>query len=245
MRILVNYNAQDDNYKNVIAQLLQMKGFQAVATNRTFTIAELQDVAKKARCDGILLANESTLENCVNSTLKVSLDKYRGSRLNFSIPAIVGAPLNHLRIVKHGRWLYEKDLDKLKQLKTPVVQLNYTLCDTQESLEALESHAKAALIISLDIETDSNNRITCIGISLLTTKLKTSTFIIPFIDFGVDHYDRDSDYGQAIETMRRICKLPIPKLCWNGGYDALLLISYHSEPLNFTLDGMALAHATH
>ena len=245
MRILVNYNAQDDNYKNVIAQLLQMKGFQAVATNRTFTIAELQDVAKKARCDGILLANESTLENCVNSTLKVSLDKYRGSRLNFSIPAIVGAPLNHLRIVKHGRWLYEKDLDKLKQLKTPVVQLNYSLCDTEDAFSTLYKYAASSIVISLDIETDSNNRITCIGISLLGTNLKTRTFIIPFIDFGVDHYASDDLYKLAIQTMQRICKLPQPKLFWNGGYDALLLISYHAEPVNFTLDGLAIAHATH
>jgi len=243
MRILLNYDEHLSNHKGTLAGILKSKGYTAFSTGRTLTISELLTAAKSVHADGILLANESTLNNLVNSSYKVSLDKYRGSRLNYSIPVIVGAPIDHPRKVKHGRWLYEKDIDKFKQIKTPVVQLQYTVCSSRELLDACLEKASKALIISTDIETDSSNRITCVGYSLLNPNLTTTSFLIPYVDFGKDHWENDDDYGYAIETQRTISKLPIAKLYFNGIYDAQYQITYHAEPNNFVLDGMALAHA--
>lgn len=245
MRILLNYDQHLENHKGTIAGVLKSKGLTAMSTGKTLTISELLAAAKKMNADGILLANEATLNNCVNtnSKKKVSLDKYRGSRLDFSIPVIVGAPIDHLRKVRHGRWLYERDLDKFKHIKTPVTQLNFTVCTTRTLLERAKSVAEKAIIISTDIETDSSNRITCVGYSCLNSNLTTSTFLIPFVNFGTDHWENDDDYGYAINCMRTISKLPAAKLYFNGLYDSQYQITYHAEPENFILDSMALAHA--
>lgn len=245
MRILLNYDEHLSNYKGMIASLLKMKGLTAYSTGKTLSISELLASAKKIQADGILLANEQTLQNCVNSESgkKVSLDKYRGSRLDFSIPVIVGAPINHLRIVRHGRWLYEKDLDKFKSIKKPIVQLQFTGLTNRILLDKALTIAEQALIISTDIETDSSNRITCVGYSCLNPNLTTSTFLIPFVDFGVNHWTNPEDYAYAINTMRAISALPVAKLYFNGLYDAQYQITYHAEPCNFILDSMALAHA--
>lgn len=245
MRILLNYDAHLENSKGTIGQLLKSKGYAVMSTSKTLTISEILDAGKKIQADGVLLANEETLKNLVNSDsgLKVSLDKYRGSRLDFSIPIIVGAPIDHLRKVRHGRWLYERDIDKFKKIKTPVVQLKFTVCKTRELLDTCVQKAQSALIISPDIETDSNNRITCISFTYLNPNFTTTTFVIPFINFGQDFWENDDDYGYAINCMRTICKLANPKLYFNGMYDSQPQIIYHAEPHNFVLDAMALAHS--
>lgn len=245
MRILVNYDPQLERHKPTLAGLLQYKGLTAVSTKQTLEIGTLLETAKRAQCVGVLVANEQTLRNLVNneSGRQITLDKYRGSRLDFSIPVIVGAPLDHLRSVRHGRWLYEKDLEKFNKIKQKVTQLQFTVCKDIELLGKATHVAEKALVISIDIETDSQNRITCCGFSCLMPNFKTITFIIPFIDFGIDHWQNVTHYGMAINALRYICKLSNSKLFFNGLYDAQMLITYHAEPLNFTLDAMALAHA--
>jgi len=243
MRILLNYDPHLENHKSSIAGLMKNKGLLVMATSKTLSITDLLATAKVAKCEAILLANEGTLKNLVNSSYKVSLDKYRGSRLDYSIPIIVGAPIDHLRKVRYGKWLYEKDLDKFKKIKIPVVQLKFTVCKTRELLDKCLAVAKKAIIISTDIETDSNNRITCVGYSCLLPNFNTVTFLIPFVDFGTDHWSNEDDYGYAITCMRAISALPNAKLYFNGLYDAQYQITYHAEPNNFVLDAMALAHA--
>ncbi len=243
MRILLNYDEHLANHKGTIGGLIQSKGHTAFSTGKTLTISELLASAKKINADGILLANEATLNNLVNSTKKVTLDKYRGSRLDFSIPVIVGAPIDHLRKVRHGKWLYEKDLDKFKLIKTPVVPLQFTVCKSRELLDACLEKARKAIVISTDIETDSANRITCVGYSCLNPNLTTTSFLIPFVNFGQDFWENDDDYGYAVNCMRSISTLPNAKLYFNGLYDAQYQITYHAEPYNFICDAMALAHA--
>lgn len=245
MRILVNYDKEHENYTPTIAGLLKQKGLTALATGKNLSMMDLLSTAEQAKCQAILLCNAATLNNCVDNQSKkqVTLDKYRGSRLNFSTPVIVGAPLNHLRIVRHGRWLYEKDLDKFKHIHTPVTQLQFSVCKDRQQLDAAYEKSREALIISCDIEINRENKITCVSFALLNKNLTTTTFVIPFINFGVDFWDKDDDYAYAIQTMQRISKLPAAKLFFNGMYDSTHLIRYNSEPHNFTLDSMALAHA--
>jgi DNA polymerase I-like protein with 3'-5' exonuclease and polymerase domains len=66
---------------------------------------------------------------------------------------------------------------------------------------------------------------------------------LPLVDFGIDHWNNDSEYFQAIQFLRKTNKLSIPKVMHNGMYDATHLIRYHAEPYHYSLDTMALAHA--
>lgn len=245
MRILVNHDPHLDNYKSTLAGVLKAKGLSAVSTAKTLSISDLLNTAKQTQSQGILLTNEATLQNCVNneSGKDVTLDKYRGSRLDFSIPIIVGAPLDHFRKLRHGRWLYEKDIDKFKSISTPVTRLRYTVCKTRELLDVCLQYANSAVIASTDIETDSHSRITCVSYAFLLPNLKIICFLIPFINFGEAFWENDDDYGYAIQCMRSISHTISAKLYFNGLYDSQYQISYHAEPENFVLDSMALAHA--
>lgn len=243
MRILVNYDRSLEGYKPVLSNLLRLKGLHALSTGNVLGITELQDIAKKHQCEGILVANEETLKNCVNSDKKVTLDKYRGTRLNFTIPAIVSAPLDHLRIVRHGRWLWEKDVDKFKEIKRPVTQIDYTVCDTTLKLRQAVFNLKQCEAISIDIETNLNNQITCIGFSGLRTNLSTITFIIPFLGFNEEYWISDDLYSFAIDCARLICSSGVPKIMFNGGFDSFHLLRYNLDPNNFVIDVMGLAHS--
>lgn len=243
MKLLVNYDEHLANHKHRLATILKHKGYIALSSAKTFEIGDLLQTAKHIGAEGIIIANEKTLGNLVSSSKKVSLDKYRGTRLNFSIPAIVTAPLDHIQKVRHGLWLYEKDIDKFKRIKEPVTQLRFMICDTEEKLNKAYETARNAFILSIDIETDLQNRITCVGFSCLMPNLATRTFLIPLIDFGTDHWPNDIAYRIAIRSIQLICALPVPKLFFNGIYDAIHLIRYNCEPVNFVLDAMALAHA--
>lgn len=243
MKVFLNYDSYLENHKQTIASLMKQKGLSAIATGRPLSISELLEYAKKSQCSAILLANEQTLNNCINSSFDVSLDKYRGSRLNFSIPTIVGGSLDYPRKFRYGRYVYERDLDKFKKIQTPVTQLRYTVCKSRAILDACYEIAKQAVIIAPDIETDVHNRITCVSFSCLLPSKKIVCFLIPFINFGTDYWDDPDDYAYAISIFRQISALDAAKLYFNGFYDSQYQICYHAEPNNYILDSMALAHA--
>lgn len=244
MKILLNYDKKLENYKGVIAGLAKTKGLEVLATGRTLQIAELLEAAKSIKAEGILLANEDTLQHCIaDSSKKITLDKYRGSRLNFSIPVIVGAPLDHLRKIPYGKWLYERDLEKFKKIKVPPTQLQFTVCDSQEKLFQCAFIANEALLISIDIETDLCMRITCVSFTCFLATGKLYTFVIPLIEFGKDYWHKDAEYEDALRTMQDVCRNAVPKVFFNGPYDAQYLIRYNCEPRNYVVDVMGLAHA--
>jgi hypothetical protein len=45
-----------------------------------------------------------------------TLNEYRGSRLDYSVPVIVGNSLAQINTVDHGRFLLQTDLEKFKHL---------------------------------------------------------------------------------------------------------------------------------
>lgn len=245
MKILVNYDPEYENYKPVIGSVFSERGHSAISTPKKLDVLEIIRLSEKYKFDGVLVANEETLGNLINSTETITLSKYRGSRLNFSVPCIVGAPLDHLRNIRHGRWLYGKDVDKFKRIKEPVTQINYLVGDSIERLGCIRTvlTQKDLLAVSIDIETDLCNRITCIGFSALLPSLKTATFIIPFFNFSQVAWDSNEDFGTAIEVCREICQSNITKIFFNGGYDALHLLIAGMDPNNFTIDCMGLAHS--
>ncbi len=248
MLVFVNYDKEQKANLPILASILKKRGIHAVASASKFGISDLIGTAKKANANAIIMANEETLSNLVQVPNKkaASLATFRGSRLNFSIPAIVVNPLDHVHTVKYGKFLLESDVSKLSSLDKTPLQLKFKVFegfkDGLEWPERLEN----ALIISIDIETDQHSRITCIsftGLFSINGKFCTETYVIPFIDFGLDHWEDPMLYAEAIECMQRICENSAPKMMFNNPYDAQYLIKYNAWPNNLIIDVMGLQHS--
>jgi hypothetical protein len=155
MRILVNYSSADQSYLPILQYHLRNRNIQAIATNLPLNIGELIGKAKNAHCDGILICNQDTLRQCVDSP-KATLDLYRGSLLRFSIPAIVCNSLSHTQTVEYGSWLLGKDLDKFKTISQELKEedkFSFTLLNTAAEMQRAYEVLKSSICIAYDIET--------------------------------------------------------------------------------------------
>ncbi len=253
MRILVNYTASEKGNLTQLAYFLKKHGISAASTSVAMTIGELLAKAKLASCDAILLCNEETLRNCVPGD-KPTLDNYRGSRLNFSIPTIVCNFLDHVNTVPHGEWLLERDLAKFADIRRPAQVFTQTILDDVGKFPAALAIMKRSLLMTYDVETitlnaDEDERIagdtliSCASWTSVMPDLTLVTYTLPLIDFGIDHWDNDLDYAAALSFLQEVNKLPQAKGMHNGQYDALHSIRYHAEPYNFCLDTMGFAHS--
>lgn len=256
MRILVNYHPREAHMIPVLAYILRNAGLEAVSTKQALTPSQLVEKAKLGSAHAILICNEETLAMCVPGD-KPTLDKYRGTRLNFSIPAIVCNSLEHINTVRHGQWLLEKDISKFKTIHVPPQQFSFTVLEHLHQFAVAKEKMLQALVIAHDIETDLLNApdeddvenveggdsvITSAAWTCLMPDHTLYTVVLPLIDFGEDHWKSDFEYGKAIEFMRWVNKLPCPKVMQNGMYDATHTIRYHAEPDNWVLDTMGMAH---
>lgn len=255
MRILVNYSRSEQAYLPVLQYYIKQKGMQAIATELPLSPAELIFKAKNAKCDAILICNQDTLTQCVPGK-KPTLDLYRGSFLNFSVPAIVTNSLAHTQTVDHGAWLLEKDLGKLLTLKDmdKAYKFHFKVLETSMDMREAFEILRDAVFIAYDIETktvgeDEENLkggetfITCASWTAYTKQDTLETFVLPLVDFLEDHWKTDEEYAEAIYFLRRANQLLVSKVMHNGLYDCLHSICYHAEPYCWTLDTMALAHA--
>lgn len=254
MKILVNYDLREKGYLSVLTYHLKKRQLEAVATSTDLQLSELLEKARHHNCDGIFLVNEQTLKHCVPGS-KPTLDSYRGSRLDFSIPVIVGNSLPQINTVDHGAFILGNDLDKFKYIKFPRQKFPWSVLDTVEKMQqAVENIKQNAILIAYDIETktfglDEENRIagdtliTCCTWTCLLKDMSIVTYVLPIIDFGTDHWTTKEEYSYAIQTLREINRTNIPKVMHNGKYDCLHSIVYNAEPHNWILDTMALAYS--
>lgn len=253
MRVLVNYQPDEQAYLSQLAYLLRKHGAQAMSTSKTLTIGELLTLAKNANCSAILLCNEQTLRACVPGD-KPTLDKWRGSRLNYSVPTIVLNSLKHLNTIDHGTWLMEKDLAKLKYIHLPVEPFEQIILDKVELFEEAYMDMEQCLVLSYDIETATQKPdldtleagktiITCASWTGLRKNGTLITYTLPFVNFWEDHWHTDQEYALALDFLQMVNKLPQAKAMHNGMYDCTHSIIYHAEPYNYTLDTMSFAHA--
>jgi DNA polymerase I-like protein with 3'-5' exonuclease and polymerase domains len=168
--------------------------------------------------------------------------------------------------VDHGAWLLGIDLDKFKQTKKPIQEFTFTvieniLTDGQIAYDFLSN----CVLIAYDIETKTyggtskkdiekgdwsqtmpeagDTLITCCSWTGLHKNGKIETFVLPMIDFDVTHWLDDISYGLAIELLREINDLPVPKVMQNGMYDCTHSLIYHAPPRNYILDTMVLMHS--
>lgn len=255
MRVLVNYNKEEKPHLSALAYLLQQHGVTGMYTSTDMTIGELLQKAAYINASAILLTNEQTLRYCVPGDAPTA-DKWRGSRLNFSIPVVVINKLEHIHTVSHGRWLLDKDVAKLRYLLKPARKFSFTKLDNVRYFEDAYADLRDAFCLSYDVETATlketevegiptggDTAITCASWTGIYLDGSLRTYVLPLINFGKDHWESNKDYGRALMLMRRINALKSAKAMHNGMYDATHSIRYHAEPLNWVYDTMAMAHA--
>lgn len=265
MRVLVNYSKSDKPHLAQLAHILRNAGVTALSTVKDLTIGELLEQAKQTSCDAILCCNEQTLRYLVPGE-NPSVDKWRGSRLNFSVPTIIINKLEHIRTVPHGDWLLQQDIRKLKGTLFPATTFGYQVLDDTYKFPLALAELSKAIAIAYDVETKTLGKIVKekeqevrladeapkeVGATLITCASWTGiyadgtlrTYVLPLIDFGVDHWKDDRDYAKALRLLKLINGLPAPKIMHNGMYDCTHSLIYHAPPLNFCYDTMGMAHA--
>ena len=255
MRVLVNYSKEEKPQLAALAYILRDHNVTGMYTAADMTIGEMLAKAQSIKASAILLTNEQTLRYCVPGE-KPTVDKWRGSRLNFSIPTIVLNKLGHIHTVPHGEWLIRKDIAKLQHVHKPSVPFSFTVLKTIQDCEPAYQDMRRAFCLYYDIETstgkpkevDSINIvgetvITCVSWTAIFLDGRLKTYVLPLINFGVDYWESNKEYGKALAFMRRVNALPNTKAMHNGMYDATHSIRYNAEPNNWTYDTMAMAHA--
>lgn len=264
MRILVNYDKAEQGYLSVLQWHLRNKNIEAIATASPLDIGSLMAKASAIKAEAIFCCNPHTLANLVPGE-KPTLDNYRGSVLRYEFPVVIGNSLLHTQTLDHGSWLLGLDIDKLKTAKIPPRPFSYLVCETQEHFTQAFLFLSQCVLIAYDIETSTlggtsdkeyeegdwsekmpeagETIITCCTWAGLHKNGKIESFVLPFVDFGIDHWPEDFMYAEAILCMRRINALPVPKVMHNGMYDSTHSICYHAEPRHWTLDTMGMAHS--
>lgn len=245
MKVLINYDLSEKNHLLVAGGLVKSLGHTVVTSPNTLTIPQLGELKRRAEIDAIVCANLDTLQSIVHGDKKkITLDSFRGSVLQYNPQVLVVNSLAHVRTVKYGKWLLERDLDKLNTLHQPIWLPTFDLLESEEDYRKALGIFEQALIISIDIETDQHARITCVSYTSLNSDGRsTYSCVIPFFDFGKPHWDVPKDWERAIHYMRVFNNLPAPKLMFNAGYDASYFIRDKAAPQNLVLDMMGVAHS--
>lgn len=260
MQVLVNYGIEDKAHIPALAYFLRKAGVTALSTSKDLTISELMGYAQKSGCTAILLTNENTLRYCVPGE-KPTVDKWRGTRLNTSIPILILNKLAHIQTVPHGPWLLEQDLMKLSKILVPPTKFSYSVLESPSNFPFALAEMSQAIMLAYDIETKTpaekaaenegdpvevgRTFITCCSWTAIFPDLSLKTYTLPLVDFNKDHWIHDRDYERAIHFLRKVNKLPVPKVMHNGMYDATHSIVYHAEPLNWIFDTYGMAHSTY
>lgn len=251
MRVLVNYGPEDKAHLSQLAYFLQAQGISAFSTAKGMAIGELLKKATDAGCQAILLSNEATLSQCVHED-KPTVDNWRGSRLNFSVPVIVINKLAHINTVPHGKWLLEKDLGKLKYARKQPAPFSFNKLLKVSYFNEAYAHLAKAEALYYDIETKTFKEkelevgatvITCASWTGIYADGTLHTYMLPLISFDRTYWETDAEYAKALLFLRSVNALPQIKAMHNGMYDATHSIIYHAEPINYTYDTMAMAHA--
>lgn len=264
MKLLVNYELAEQNYLTVLKYHIKDLGYEALSTSKALSISQLIDLAKSSGCHGIFVCNTQTLKNIVPG--EPTLNEYRGSRFDYSVPVIVGNSLAQISTVDHGSFILRNDLEKFRHLKVFInKQFKCNVLDTTDKFAIARDIITSALFVAYDIETvtispqgnliagdkeeesdsveNGTTLITCASYTAYTRAGEFITYVLPFFNFLEPHWISDWEFKQAILFMQKMNASDVPKVMHNGMYDCLHSITYHAWPRNFCLDTMGMAHA--
>lgn len=266
MRILVNYNKEEQAYLGVLQFHLRSRNIEAIATSSVLDIGQLMDKAASIKAHAVLCCNPWTLKNLTPGE-KATLDEYRGSVLRYPTPVVICNSLAHTQTVDHGSWLLGIDIDKLKDARKQTSEIAYTILRTTDLFQEARGFLSACILIAYDIETATfggtpdkaiedgsfpieermpeagDTLITCVTWCGLHRDGSIKSYVLPLINFRETYWVEDQSYAQALTLLREINSFKIPFVMHNGMYDVTHSLCYGAAPSHWTLDTMALAHS--
>jgi DNA polymerase I-like protein with 3'-5' exonuclease and polymerase domains len=266
MRVLLNYSLAEKPYVGMVAAILKRHGVAAISTAKTLTITTMNETAAQMKCNAVLCVNEKTLANIVEGD-KPTLDDWRGSRLDYSVPVIVCNKLEHLHKVPHGQWLFEQDLGKIRYVNRKPEPFHMQVLDAPSKYPDALQDIKDSILVAFDIETngeeiDKYNSsaagkrakadetlevapifMTCVSYTCVRQDLSFMTYVVPLVDFDTCHWRLDDEYAAAFSFIREACATDTPKAMQNGMYDALHSCGYRIWINNWVVDTMLASHA--
>lgn len=120
----------------------------------------------------------------------------------------------------------------------------YSICRSLDDCFAAYDYLKECVLIATDIETGlTPPQITCVGYTGLHREGGVHSFVIPLYDEFADSgcfWSDENDHAVALDVIRQINQLPIPKTLQNGAYDASYFIRDQLDLTHWCLDSMLL-----
>lgn len=255
MRILVNYSESDSNYLPLLRHTAKQLNLDLALTAKPRDIHTLLDLASKADCQGIFIANQITLTNILGNK-KATLAHWRGSKLRYSIPVIIGDSLSKTVSTPAGKFLLENDLGKFLSTNVKVPAFSYTVLKTPALFAECYATLSSCDLIAYDLETKtlpSANEleagptlITCAGwtgVKIVDGEYAYYNYVLPFINYDGDHWLTEEEYAKAILLLQKVNALQIDKVMHNGLYDCTHSLVYRAVPSCWTLDTMGMMHS--
>lgn len=269
MKILFNVGVDEKRYQKAISYLASSLGFTPMVTTKTLSVYSAQALARQFNAEAVIICNEHTLEQHVDDP-KPTLSNWRGSRLATQIPTFVVDKIANVYSTAEGRWLFDRDLLKVKQSFKAIRPFAPTILKTIPLVRRAYSELQSAVLIGIDIETQqhqmkkhakSSTRVPCfnaesmdikgLGETWITVVSITSvmpngelkTYVLPVVNGMHDYWTDDSEYGYVLDFIRKVCDLDAPKVFHNGLYDCFHLLRYGAYPREWLFDTMGLSHS--
>lgn len=205
-------------------------------------ISEIPLLARSHKCDNVITTDyrvlkalfpEKKFKDPDTNGQGATVFDYQGNMIEKDgIPILIQAPLRHLVRSKEAPFLWKHFYGKLLPsryerfrelgsafISQPVTAEEFTKC---------EKFLEECFVISFDIETGADQKITHISFSGITPTAEIRT-----VAFCIDSIPK-------WESIKRILSNPVAKIAQNGKYDVVHLLHWNAPVRNFLWDTHAL-----
>ena len=242
MKVLLNITQKEASNQGVFKQMLNEIGATAVVSYKTMEIAQATMVAKRHKCDAIVVSHPDTLRNITPGDKKPSIDDWRGSILSTSVPILIIAPISHIFAKTQGRWLLHNDIQKLRRIKQKFLY-DYSIPKDLASVNSAIRDLNNYPCLVVDIETTLTNKISSIAFTPIREDLtigKTYTFPLLPKSISDDPYTTLVTIWTGMRDL--LANSAITKVFHNGCFDAFHLLRFHCPVVNWFFDTEYMWH---
>lgn len=241
MLVLVNIGSRDKSYQGLLVHEFSQRGIKGKVIAKELGMEELLMIARKIKADAIYCVNPSTLTHLVPG-VKPSLEDWRGSVLQTSIPIVLGLPIYNIHHRKAGKAFFSIDVGKLHSaVYGEVFKYSYSIARTGVDIASAKRELLNVFCMTVDIETSLDNRITSIAFTEITNQAQIGkTWVISLLP---RHYQDLVECELAWKVVRELLANESIKVFHNGTFDCFHLLRYHCIVNNYIWDTEYIWHS--
>lgn len=209
-----------------------------ILTQPITTLYELESYCKSRSITAVLTTSKVLLSK-ISGRDKVSIDAFAGSWFKKNgIEYVILNPLEQCVTVPYGKFLQSRYVSKVtrpsKWLDVP--EFKWRIIKTDADFQYAHEFLSASVIIGTDIETFKDPlSIRCIGYTGLRIsadgELSTHSFVVPLSSL------------EALDWVRKLNSIEVPKALQNGKYDHAYLARYNSPVWGWFWDTATMMHS--